>query len=132
MRQTVSFGVVLAAALLAGNARAQEVENVRTIITKAVADSVCPVGSAASYVPTAFRGRTGSDICAADYHGWKACVAVRFMFVTVDNKYGRYSPADGACWQPVHNAWPWGDTMAIPTTYGGDWAHGNTQVVCCY
>jgi hypothetical protein len=131
MKQTVLLGVVLAA-LMAGNAGAQEVENIRTIITKTVADSACPPGSIASYVPAAYRGKTGSDICAADNRGWKACVGVKYFFVTANNGYGRYAPYDGACWLPVHNPWPWGHTMSSPGVLGSEWAHGDTQVVCCY
>ncbi|MFY0562351.1 hypothetical protein ACN28E_00800 [Archangium lansingense] len=131
MRQTVSFGVVLVA-LVAGNARAQEVENVRTIIPKTVADSACPLGAFASYVPASYRGKTGSEICAADYRGWKACVGVKLFYVTANNNYGRYSPEDGACWLPVHYPWPWGYTMSAPNVFGPEWAHGNTHVVCCY
>jgi hypothetical protein len=131
MRQTVSLGLVLAV-FVAGNAGAQEVENVRTIITKATADSACPVGSLASYVPASHRGRTGSEICAADYRGWKACVGVKFFYVTAENRYGMYQPNDGACWLPVQYPWPWGMTMSSPDTAGGDWVHGNTHVVCCY
>lgn len=131
MKRIASLAVVLAA-VIAGNARAQEVENVRTIITKATADSACPVGSTASYVPSAYRGKTGSEICAADFNGWKACVGVKFFYVTAENKYGRYQPYDGACWQPVNYPWPWGVTLTSPDTLATEWSHGNTYVVCCY
>lgn len=133
MRQAISLGMVglVGVALTAGSARAYETENIRTIIPKSVADKACPFG-AASYVPAAFQGRKGVDICAADANGWKACVGVKGFIVTADNNYGRYQPNDTSCTEQLMYPWPWGVSMSTPTTLGGEWSHGNTWVVCCY
>ncbi len=131
MKKAPALGFVLAS-LVAGSTLASEVENIRTIVPKAEADKVCPVGSTASYVTAAYRGATGSYICAADHRGWKPCVGVKSIYVTAANNYGRYEPHDLGCSQPVNHPWPWGEVQSAPGTLSAEWNHGSTHVVCCY
>lgn len=105
--------------------------NVRAVFTKTNANAVCPSGSAASYVPWAWQGKTGNEICAGDFNGAKTCTGVKFVYVTAANSSGAHSADDRDCSQPVPSPWPWGEDLDRPDTLDGEWAHGNTRVVCC-
>lgn len=108
--------------------------NVRSIVDKKAADSVCAsvnASAVAIYVPRSFLGRTGAEICAADARNKKTCTAVKYVYVTEDNHYGQYSSNDKKCSDSVQNAWPWGEDYGAPDTLAEEWGHGDTLVVCC-
>ncbi len=110
------------------------VENVRAFVTKSDVDKVCPskLGSLAAHVPFSYLGKTGQEICAANYRDRKRCAKVPFVWVSNDNQHGTYIPENKACNEPLEYAWPWGGSFDKPNTSGSEWAHGNTWVVCCY
>lgn len=109
-----------------------ETINVRSWFRKSEADVMCTSsGGTASYVPWGWRGKTGSEICAADVHGATQCKAVVFVFSDADNKTGGNSQWDLTCSDQVDYPWPWGVDYAQPDTFSGEYFHGNTFVVCC-
>ncbi len=104
--------------------------NIRTIYTKANADSRC--GSAtAVHVPWSWRGRTGNAICAGDARGRNSCASVRFVYITNANGAGSYDPNNLSCSSEVNYPWPWGTQYSAPNSLSAEWGHGNTHVVCC-
>ncbi|NET42818.1 hypothetical protein [Okeania sp. SIO2B3] len=110
------------------------IENVRAIVTKSDADKFCSSvsGALAAHVPPSYLGKTGQEICAANNREQKRCSQVPFMWVSNNNMHGKYIPNDKSCNETVKYAWPWGDPYSNPNTYGGEWHHGSTWVVCCF
>jgi hypothetical protein len=105
-------------------------QNIRTIYTKANADSRC--GSAtAVHVPWTWRGKTGTEICAGDGRGLTTCNSVRFVYITNGHSAGSYDPNNLSCSAQVNNPWPWGNQYSVPNSLSAEWGHGNTHVVCC-
>jgi hypothetical protein len=105
--------------------------NVRSFVTKANANSVCPSPSTAIHVPWAWMGKTGNELCAADARQKTTCSVVKYVFVTVANGWGTYPPADFSCANTIDLPWPWGNEYPTPDTLDGEWGHGDTWVVCC-
>jgi len=131
MKHVLTFAIAVLS-LTANQASAYELENVRTLVPKATADSYCPAGSAASYVPRSYQGETGQRICGADYHGPKTCMGVKAIAITASNEVLRYSAGDLTdCGQQIVSAWPWGRVLPTPDTLSTEWTHGDTYVVCC-
>ncbi|NEQ39834.1 MAG: hypothetical protein F6K40_27735 [Okeania sp. SIO3I5] len=115
----------------------QEIENVRTIVTKSDADKICSSkpGSKATYVPFSYIGRTGQEICADNYDGdLKSCSQVPFVWVSNKNTHGRYERNDQDCNEPVQAPWPWVKQYTKPNTntVRDGRPYANSWVVCCY
>jgi hypothetical protein len=128
----VTVGGALAANgdLLAYGKSVTSVTDVRAVVSKTAANGVCPAGTAI-YTPWAYRGATGSQICAADSRGQTSCKAVIYVYVTIANGFGVYAPNDPSCDTAVDNAWPWGRAPGTPNTLDSEWGYGDTYVVCC-
>lgn len=105
-------------------------ENMRALISKTTATSHCPSGTAI-HVPIGYAGQTGNQICAADSRGRTTCTSVQYVYVTNENGLGSYDPGNLACSQAVNAPWPWGASSGAPNSYGPEWGHGDTWVVCC-
>ncbi len=122
--------VSLAAGTTINGYQLDGVENIRAIVPKGSANTVCPSGTAI-HVPLSFRGKTGNQICAADTRGKTTCTAVKYVYVTAGNGWGAYGPSDGACTSAVQAPWPWGLSYTSPDTLDGEWGHPSSWVVCC-
>ncbi|RKG73492.1 hypothetical protein [Corallococcus terminator] len=130
MKQLLTFAA-LALSFTATQASALELENVRTILPRSVVAPFCPSGSQPAYVPMAYQGMTGNEICAANLNAPKTCAAAKFMAIKVDNTYSIYSPADVSCSTPVVGAWPWGRMQLKPDVLDSQWAHPDMHIICC-
>ncbi|MDJ0517342.1 MAG: hypothetical protein QNJ74_14195 [Trichodesmium sp. MO_231.B1] len=115
----------------------EAIENVRAIVTKSDADKICSSkpGSKATYVPFSYIGKTGQEICAANYdNNLKKCSQVPFVWVSNNNTHGRYQQNDKKCGDSVQAPWPWINQYTEPNTntvrdgrpYADSW------VVCCF
>ncbi len=109
------------------------IENVRTIVTKSDADKFCSSvpGALAAHVPPSYLGKTGKEICAANNREQQSCSQVPFVWVSNNNRYDNRIHHNKGCNEPVEYAWPWGKPYSNPNTFGGEWHHGSTWVVCC-
>jgi hypothetical protein len=111
-----------------------DLENVRTIVTKSIADSACTsrgLGGTAAFTPRTYAGRTGTSICQNHIGGSKVCTSVDEVVVRTDNS--EFTPGtDLGCNAPVQSPWPYGGMyITQPDTNGSEWNNGTVYVVCC-
>eukprot|EP01116_Phalansterium_solitarium_P019432 TRINITY_DN5408_c1_g1_i1.p1 TRINITY_DN5408_c1_g1~~TRINITY_DN5408_c1_g1_i1.p1 ORF type:complete len:142 (-),score=11.04 TRINITY_DN5408_c1_g1_i1:261-686(-) len=112
--------------------------NVRTIYTKTMANTQCNslyTGSAAIMVTPSFRGRTGTEICAADAASTgkrTTCKGTAYMYLSEVNNVGYHGSKNVACGVQMCNWWPWGADWEphSPSSLDSEWIT-DFLVVCC-
>eukprot|EP01116_Phalansterium_solitarium_P023799 TRINITY_DN851_c1_g1_i1.p1 TRINITY_DN851_c1_g1~~TRINITY_DN851_c1_g1_i1.p1 ORF type:complete len:321 (+),score=39.25 TRINITY_DN851_c1_g1_i1:167-1129(+) len=128
--------VVINRNVYAGGCSVSSTYNVRSIYTKTQANTQCGsayTGSAAIMVPATYRGRTGTEICAADTASTgrrPTCRGTVFVYLTETNTWGYSSPGNVACSVPACQWWPWAHNAATPSSYDSDWTT-DFFIVCC-
>lgn len=97
---------------------------------KSSANSLCSSGLAIA-TPFHYLGKTGSEICAADYRGKTTCKAVKFVYGAWAGYFGIYSRYDKTCKEEITASWPWAIINTNrPNTLDSEW-NIRTFVVCC-